>query len=435
MTDYPISARTLDNGMRVLVSEDHLVPQVSINLWVDVGSRHEAPGGTGLAHLFEHLMFEGSEHVAEGEHFQELMGHGGHCNATTSFDRTTYVESLPAGAFELALWLEADRHRRLLPALTQANLDNQRDVVVQEKRQRYDNQPYGDAFERMCHAVFPSDHPYRHTPIGEMDDLLGASLQHVHEFYRDHYGPRTSTLSVVGDVRPETVFEMAQRHFVGPVGRTVARRDLVPSLAPIDRPTWTHVAGSVPSERSYTCFRLPAVTDPGFLAAAMALDVLAGLAVSPLHRRLVRQDETATACAAAGLGLVEGTSLSYVAVDVVPDSSAEAVDAALCEELEHLAEEGPTPVQHRAAVAGAQRSYLEALADTDERAELLARSAVIHGDPDHLNAYLDQVGSITAQDIAEAAGRWLSPSSRAVLVYRDASTAAAERPSRSEGAA
>lgn len=433
--DYPISTHTLDNGMQVLVSQDHLVPQVSINLWVDVGSRHETPGSTGLAHLFEHLMFEGSEHVAEGEHFEELMGHGGQCNATTSFDRTTYVESLPAGAFELAVWLEADRHRRLLPALTQANLDNQRDVVVQEKRQRYDNQPYGDAFERMCQAVFPPGHPYRHTPIGELDDVLAASLGHVHAFYRDHYGARTSTLSVVGDVRPEDVVEMAQRHFAGPGDRTVARRDLMPPLAPLTDSTWTHIPGAVPSERSYTCFRLPAVTDPQFLAAAMALDVLAGLAVSPLHRRLVRQDETATACGAAGLGLVEGTSLSYLAVDVVPDSTAEAVDAAVCEELERLAAEGPTDVQHRAALAGAQRSYLEALADTGERAELLARSSVIHGDPGHLNAYLDLVGSITAQDVAEAAGQWLSPASRAVLVYRDSAASTASPSTHRAGAA
>ena len=415
--DYPITMHTLDNGMRVVVSEDHLVPHVSINLWVDVGSRHECPGTTGLAHLFEHLMFEGSEHVAEGEHFRALSGHGGQCNATTSFDRTTYVESLPTGAFELALWLEADRHRRLLPALTQANLDNQRDVVVQEKHQRYDNQPYGDAFQQMCQAVFPPGHPYRHTPIGDLDDLRGASLEQVHGFYRDHYGARTSTLSVTGDVHPETVVDLAQRHFAGPDDRSVPRRDLVAPLEPIGEPAWTPVAGSVPCERSYTCFRLPAVTERAFVATALALDVLAGLAVSPLHRRLVRQDETATACGAAGLGLVEGTSLAYLAVDVASGSSAEVVDAAVCEELGRLAQDGPTPVQHRAAVAGADRSHLETLADTDERAEVLARSTVLHGDPQHLNTYLDLVRSVSAEEIAQAAARWLSPASRAVLVY------------------
>jgi len=163
---YPVVCRTLDNGLTVVVSEDHLVPEVSINIGVAVGSRHEVPGQTGLAHLFEHLMFEGSAHVGEGEHFSVLMGHGGRCNATTSFDRTCYFETVPRGAAELALWFEADRHTRLLPAVTQANVDNQRDVVMEEKRQRYDNQPYGDALVAMCDAVFPEGHPYRHTPIG-----------------------------------------------------------------------------------------------------------------------------------------------------------------------------------------------------------------------------------------------------------------------------
>ncbi len=424
--DYPISTHILDNGMRVVVSEDHLVPEVSINVWVDVGSRHETAGRTGLAHLFEHLMFEGSEHVAEGEHFRTLMGHGGSCNATTSFDRTTYVESVPSGAFALALWLEADRHRRLLPALTQANLDNQRDVVVQEKRQRYDNQPYGDAFQQMCQGVFPADHPYRHTPIGNMDDLLAASLEGVHEFYVDHYGAGTTTLSLVGDVRAETVFEVAERYFAGPGDRTVTRRAPVAPLRPLDEPTWAHIKGEVPAERSYTCFRLPAVTDQEFLSAALALDVLAGLTVSPLHQRLVRHDETATACGAAGLGLVEGASLSYVVVDVAPGNSAEDVDDAICQELSRLAADGPTSVQHRAAVAGAERSYLEALAATDDRAELLARSSVLHQDPQHLNTYLDRVRSVSADDVAAAAGTWLKPQSRAVLVYRDAVPAADE---------
>ncbi|HSP61264.1 MAG TPA: pitrilysin family protein, partial [Ornithinimicrobium sp.] len=178
--DYPITTTTLDNGLRVVVSQDRSVPSVSLNLWVDVGSRHERTGRTGLAHLFEHLMFQGSELVGEGEHMSLLMAHGGRSNATTSFDRTTYVESVPVGALDLALWLEADRHGHLLPAVTQSNLDNQRDVVVEEKRQRYDNQPYGDAFQQMCTLVFPPSHPYRHTPIGDMTDLRAATLDDVH---------------------------------------------------------------------------------------------------------------------------------------------------------------------------------------------------------------------------------------------------------------
>lgn len=416
--DYPIATCTLDNGLRVVVSSDHLVPRVSINVWVDAGSGHEQPTLTGLAHLFEHLMFEGSEHVEEGEHFHALMGHGGACNATTSFDRTTYVESVPTGALDLALWLEADRHLRLLPAVTQANLDNQRDVVVEEKRQRYDNQPYGDAFARMCQAVFPGQHPYRHPPIGDLDHLLGASLSDVHSFYRDHYGPSTTTVALVGDVRPEQAFALVEKHFGAAGDTTVPRPCAAPPLAPLAAPQTLVVEGDVPSERVYTAFRLPAVTDRDFTAAALALDVLAGLSVSSLHQRLVRREETSTGCGAAGLGLRQGTSLGYLAVDVSDDAGADQVDQAVVEELTRLAQDGPTPDQLRAAVAGAERSYLEMLAATDERAEVLARSTVVEGDPEHLNRHPDDLAAVTAEDIARVTGDWLSPRSRAVLTYR-----------------
>ncbi len=187
--DYPIHERTLDNGLRVVVSPDSSVPVVTVNLWVNVGSRHESPGRTGFAHLFEHLMFQGSRNVAGGEHFTRLMAEGGRLNATTWFDRTNYFETVPKGAYELALWMEADRHGFLLDAVTQENLDNQRDVVKEEKRQRYDNVPYGKALIEVYAAVFPPEHPYHHPTIGSMEDLDAASLEDVHAFYRRFYGP------------------------------------------------------------------------------------------------------------------------------------------------------------------------------------------------------------------------------------------------------
>ncbi len=164
--DFTIEDHTLANGLRVVVQPDATTPTVTVNLWVGVGSRHEEPGRTGFAHLFEHLMFQGSEHVDNGEHFQALMGVGGRLNATTWFDRTNYFETIPSGALELALWLEADRHANLLAAVNQANLDNQRDVVKEEKRQRYDNQPYGQALTTVYATVFPEGHPYHHPTIG-----------------------------------------------------------------------------------------------------------------------------------------------------------------------------------------------------------------------------------------------------------------------------
>ena len=194
---YPIVERTLPNGLRVIVSEDHAVPNVAVNLWVGVGSRHESPGRTGLAHLFEHLMFQGSRNVQSGEHFSALMDEGARLNATTWFDRTNYFETVPRGAMDLALWMEADRHGHLLDAVTQENLDNQLDVVKEEKRQRYDNVPYGNALIEMYAAVFPKGHPYHHPTIGSMDDLDAASLADVHAFYRRFYGPNNTVLTLV----------------------------------------------------------------------------------------------------------------------------------------------------------------------------------------------------------------------------------------------
>ncbi len=317
--EYPVEARILDNGLRVVISEDHLVPEVSVNISVGVGSAHEVSGRTGLAHLFEHLMFEGSEQVAKGEHFAELMGHGGRCNATTSFDRTNYFESVPSGATELSLWLEADRHTSLLPALTAANVDNQRDVVVEEKRQRYDNQPYGDALEAICQAIYPTGHPYRHTPIGSMEDLAAASLETVRDFYREHYRPENTVLSMVGDIHLEQALDWAEQYFGAPGAGSDAGTQPRPVAAPLDplgAATTRAMGGQVPSDRLYACFRLPEVTSPEFLACAMALDLIAGMATSAVDRSLVRREEIAVDCGAAALGLIEGTSLAYVVIDV-----------------------------------------------------------------------------------------------------------------------
>ncbi|HWI33836.1 MAG TPA: pitrilysin family protein, partial [Lapillicoccus sp.] len=213
---YPIAERTLANGLRVVVSEDHTVPTVTVNLWVGVGSRHEPAGRTGFAHLFEHLMFQGSRNVKSGEHFSALMAEGGRLNATTWFDRTNYFETIPKGALELALWLEADRHGHLLDAVTQENLDNQRDVVKNEKRQSYDNRPYGSFYEKLMAAVFPPGHPYHHTPIGSMADLDAASLEDVTAFFKTYYVPNNAVLTVAGDVEEAAVFHAAERLF-GPI--------------------------------------------------------------------------------------------------------------------------------------------------------------------------------------------------------------------------
>ena len=182
---------------------------MAVNIWYDVGSSDEEQGRTGFAHLFEHVMFQGSAHVASGQHIALLQAAGAVVNATTWFDRTNYFETLPTGGLDLALWLEADRMGTLLDALTQENLDTQREVVKEEKRQRYDNVPYGDVMELLNALTFPADHPYGHTTIGSMEDLDAATLEDVHAFFRRHYVPNNAVLSIVGDVEPDDAFQRA----------------------------------------------------------------------------------------------------------------------------------------------------------------------------------------------------------------------------------
>jgi zinc protease len=210
---WPIASTRLDNGLRVVVSEDRTAPVLCVNLWYDVGSRHEPHGQTGFAHLFEHLMFEGSLHVAKTEHMRLVQGNGGSLNATTNPDRTNYFETMPSEHLELALWLEADRMGGLVPALTQETLDNQREVVKNERRQRYENVPYGDAWLRLLPLLYPEGHPYHHATIGSMEDLNAASLETFQAFHRRYYAPNNAVLTVVGDTSRDEVYALAEKYF------------------------------------------------------------------------------------------------------------------------------------------------------------------------------------------------------------------------------
>ncbi len=227
------SQHTLANGLRLIIAPDRVAPVVAINLWYDVGSKHEQPGKTGFAHLFEHFMFQGSRHVAKAEHLAIVQGAGGMLNATTYFDRTNYFETLPSHEVELGLWLEADRMATLLDAMSQENLDNQRDVVKNEKRQSYDNRPYGSFYEKLMAAVFPVGHPYHHTPIGSMEDLDAAGLDDVEAFFRTYYVPNNAVLTVAGDVDEAPVIEAVERYF-GPIAPNDCPAALPPAGHPAD---------------------------------------------------------------------------------------------------------------------------------------------------------------------------------------------------------
>ena len=416
--DYPVHERTLPNGLRVVVSPDPSVPNVTVNIWVGVGSRHETAGRTGFAHLFEHLMFQGSRGVASGEHFEALMAQGGRLNATTWFDRTNYFETVPKGALELALWLEADRHGHLLDAVNQANLDNQRDVVKEEKRQRYDNQPYGNALIDVYAAVFPDGHPYHHSTIGSMEDLDAASVEDVHAFFRRHYAPDNTVLTLCGDVTPDDGFALVERYFGTISPRLEERRGPVDALAPLAEPVRVERRESVPNDRLHIAFRLPVDETQEFNAASLALDALGGLASSRLVRRLVRKEQIALGAHATSWGFVDGVSLGFIVVDVDANADTDAVETAVLEELETFALEGPTVAEMEAALAQAERAWLSMLASQEERADALSHYALLHGDPTLVNTHLDRLRAVTPEQVREAAATWLRPQSRAVVAYR-----------------
>jgi len=416
---YPIATHRLDNGLRVVVSTDHSVPTVAVNLWVGVGSRHERPGRTGLAHLFEHLMFQGSQHVAEGEHFAALLAQGAQLNATTWVDRTNYFELVPTGALELALWLEADRQGRLLPALTQENLDNQRDVVKEEKRQRYDNVPYGTAYAELTALVFPEGHPYHHTTIGSMEDLDAASLTDVRDFYSAHYRPNNTVVTLVGDVDPDDGFTLVAKYF-----DELTNPDRMPAdvraepLPPMSAPGRFERTDDVPSDRLYLGFRLPVGGTPDFVRSDLSFDVLAGLATSRLYRRLVRRDQLVTHVSRNAGGRVDGTSMGALVLDMVDGVPVAQVEDAVGEELRRLATDPPTESELAAVVADVERWWLQSLAQPGERADVISGSTLLYDDPDHLNTYLDEVAKVTADDIAISAATYLDPAAAAAVVYR-----------------
>ncbi|GMA38922.1 M16 family metallopeptidase [Mobilicoccus caccae] len=414
--DYPIEETTLPNGLRVVVSEDHAAPVVAVNLWVGVGSRHEQQGRTGFAHLFEHLMFQGSRNVASGEHFSALMGAGGRLNATTWFDRTNYFETLPSSALDLALWLEADRHGYLLDAVNQENLDNQRDVVKEEKRQRYDNQPYGEALHHLYASVFPVGHPYHHPTIGSMEDLDAATVEDVHAFFRRYYHPGNTVLTLCGDVSPDDGFAAAERYF-GPLtpGADVPPAS-TPPLAPGEA-SRVEVDQEVPAPRLYLGFRLPQDHTTDFDAASLAMEILGGTAISRLEKRLVRGREIATFASSAALGLADGVSLGFLAAQPVDGVSLDELEDAVVAELEDLAATGPTDVEMQAASAQNEREWLSTLGDVEHRADQIGRLTTLYADPGGINTYLDRLDALSADHVQEAARAWLRPEHRAVVAY------------------
>ena len=415
---YPIHTETLPNGLRVIVNPDHAVPFVAVNLWYDVGSRDEEPRRTGLAHLFEHVMFQGSEHVASGEHFNALQASGATGNATTWFDRTNYFEAVPTGALDLALWLEADRMGNLLPALTQENLDTQREVVKEEKRQRYDNAPYGDTLDHLLALAFPPEHPYGHTVIGSMDDLDAASLADAHDFFTTWYSPQNAVLTLVGDVTAHDGVAKARKYFGRLPRRPVPERGGLAPLPPHEGVPRRATSAPVPADMLYALWRTPSRGSRAADAVDIALTVLGGSETSRLYHRLVRADATCSGAGASAIPLVRGNSLGLAFARALDGQDLTGIEAALCEEVVRLCDEGPTEPELQRARAQFEREWLGQCARLEARADLLSGHATMFDDPARVNRRIVEYSSISADEVRDVTRRWLHPDQRAVLEYR-----------------
>ncbi|HKP73911.1 MAG TPA: pitrilysin family protein [Longimicrobiaceae bacterium] len=425
----PIDRYELDNGLRVILSEDHTNPVVALNLWYNVGSRNEHPGRTGLAHLFEHMMFQGSQHVPETGHIAHVERAGGNLNASTWLDRTNYFDTVPSDRLELVLWLESDRLGYFLPALTQEKLDNQRDVVKNERRQRVDNQPYGDWDERLQGLLYPPEHPYHHSVIGSMEDLDAASLDDVADFFRTYYAPNNAVLTLCGDFDPAEARRLIGRWF-GPIPRGPAVPPLPgrPTLEPftLGQEVRDVVIGGVPLPRVYLAYRIPIYGTPEYYAADVLSELLAGGKSARLYRELVRGRRLARSVAAFLLPVVTGASAMIVRGNVPEGEDPAVLERALLEEIERLAHEPPDAAEMERAVTGLESRHMFELQKVNERADQISMLTTYFDAPDLINTELDRYRAVTPDDVRRVAASFLGADNRVVLTYAPGAVAAEE---------
>jgi predicted Zn-dependent peptidase len=410
----------LDNGLRVVVSPDPGVSVVGVNLWYDVGSRHEPAGKTGFAHLFEHLMFEGSMHVAKSEHMRLVQGCGGSLNATTNPDRTNYFETVPAEHLELALWLEADRMGGLVPALTQETLDNQREVVKNERRQRYDNVPYGDSWLRLLPLLYQPGHPYHHATIGSMADLDAADLDTFRDFHATYYAPNNAVLTVVGDADPAEVFALAEKYF----GALPGRPD-IPS-APDGRlprtatsPSAEAVVADVPAPRVYLAHRTHPFGTPGYDAATVLAVVLGQGRGSRIYRQLVDGARLAQPdnAGAYGVDLAYAPAPLIATVTARPGVGLPELTAGLTAVVDELASDGVTETELDRAKALLTTGWWRQMSTVAGRADTLGRYATQFGDPALAGTRLPGWLAVSASRVADVAEDVLDAEDRVGLTY------------------
>ncbi|HEY0994699.1 MAG TPA: pitrilysin family protein [Gemmatimonadaceae bacterium] len=414
----PISTFRLDNGLFVTLSEDHTAPIVAVNLWYHVGSANERPGRTGFAHLFEHMLFQGSADVGANEHFELVQRAGGTLNGSTWLDRTNYYETVPSNQLALALWLEANRMGWLLPAMTQQKLDTQRDVVQNERRWSMDNQPYGSWWEKLPALCFPEGHPFHHSLIGSMDDLDAASLDDVAAFFSTYYTPDNAVLSIAGDFDPAEARALVEAQF-GAIPRGGGRPSLPDMSVPPRFGEWKRevVEDDVVLPRLFLACRTPAFGTTDYYAASVAAAVLGMRKGSRLHQALVRERQVCSDAGAFTYDLTKGTDLLVVDATARPGITAEQLEGEVARELDRMHGEGVTAAEVARAAALIQTELVAALQLAGDRADKLSQFATYFGDPSLVNEQLDRYAAVTAGQVSALARERLGPDNRVSLLY------------------
>jgi zinc protease len=412
----PYTQFTLPNGLHVILHEDHSVPLVSVNVWYHVGSAREKPKRTGFAHLFEHLMFEGSKHVKEGEFDTLLEATGGTNNGSTDTDRTNYWIDVPSNALELALFLESDRMGYLLDAMSPARVDGQRDVVKNERRQSYENQPYGMASIVLGEMLYPDNHPYHWPTIGYMEDLTAASYEDVVDFFKQYYGPNNASVVIAGDIDPAQTRAAVEKWF-GDVKSGAPVRSIEAPPAILTEVKTRTLEDQVQLPRLYLAWLTPPQFAPGDAALDIAAQLLTGGKNSRLYKRLVYEMQIAQDVSAFQSSAALGSQFMIIAT-ARPKVAIADVQKVIDEELEKLRGEAASAREVERAVNQMESAFLdamEAVGGFGGKADVLNNYYFATGNPDFFNEDLARYRALAPEDVQAAIQRFLPAGKRVEL--------------------
>ena len=398
----PYEEYDLDNGLHVILSEDHSVPFVQVNLWYRVGAKDEVEGRSGFAHLFEHLMFQGSEHM-DGEYFGPLQRIGARINGTTNMDRTNYFEGVPSEQLPLALWLEADRMGFLLPALTQEKLDNQKLVVRNERRQSYENRPYGMTWWWLFENLYPEGHPYHIPTIGKHEDIDAANLEDVKDFFKQWYVPNNASLSIAGDFEPAEAKALVEKYFgdipSGPQPEPILSVDPVV----LDTETVIRKTDDVPHDKVWLAWHSPALYAPGDAELDTLSSILTSGKDSRLYRALVEEQKIAQDVSAYQVSMLLG-SFYVIEATAVEGQDPDALVAAIDEAVAGLKAEGVTEEEVSLAKTNWEASFYRRMLTISSKANQLNQYYVQTGDTGYIGKDLARFMNVSTDGVAAALG-------------------------------